>query len=132
MNYQQWLQGYMHVLITLWSWTDLYEVGQISERKKLSVQVGKWKCNVPDRESPLWTHPIFGFVVTISSGTCSSSQQEILPSSSRRLTFLTTFFRSSSTANAWGSIVFMTQLQDVRNFSEHLETSNADISKGYK
>lgn len=83
------------------------------------------------KEIPVQTHPIFGFVVTISSGMCSSSQEEISPSSSRRLTFFTTFFRSSSTANAWGSMVFMTQLFDVCNLSEHLETSNADISKGY-
>lgn len=69
-----------------------------------------------------------GFAVTISSGMCSSSQGETLPSSSRRLTFFTTFFRSSATANAWGSMVFMTQLHDVLNFSEYLETSNADIS----
>lgn len=74
------------------------------------------------------TYPGFGFVVTISAGMCSSSQGAIFNSSSRLLIFDTTFFRPSIVAEDRGSIVFITQLHDVCNFSEYLDTSNADIS----
>ena len=67
-------------------------------------------------------------MLTISSGMCSSSQGEMLPSSSRELIFDTTAFRSSTVAVAQGSIVFMTQLHDVCSFSEYLDISDADIS----
>lgn len=73
-------------------------------------------------------YPEFGFELTISSGICSSSQREMFLSSSRLLILNTTFFRSSTVAEARGSIVFMTQLRDVLNFSEYLDTSDAVIS----
>lgn len=40
----------------------------------------------------------------------------------------TTFLRSSKVAEALGSIVLMTQLHDVRNFSAYLDKSAAEIS----
>lgn len=53
-------------------------------------------------------------------------------SSSRELILDTTFFRSSTIAEARGSIVLMTQLHDVRNFSAYLDISAAVISTSIK
>lgn len=73
-------------------------------------------------------YPGSGFAQTISSGMFSSSQGGRLFSLSRELIFITTAFKSSTAAVARGSIVFTTQLVEVRNFSEYLDTSDADIS----
>lgn len=71
-------------------------------------------------------------MLTISSGICSSSHGEMILSSSRALILDTTFFRSSTIAEARGSIVLMTQLHDVCNFSANLDISAAVISTGIK
>ena len=67
-------------------------------------------------------------VLTISSGICSSSKGGMLLSFSRRLIFMTTFFKPSTVAEARGSIILMTQLHNDVNFAEYLDTSDADIS----
>lgn len=52
----------------------------------------------------------------------------MLLSSSRVFIFSTTDFISSTVEEARGSTVLITQLHDVRKFSEYLDTSDADIS----
>lgn len=76
----------------------------------------------------LLRYPGFGFKVTISSGIWSSSHGRMFFSFSRAFIFDTTFLRSSTTAEARGSIVLMTQLHDVRSFSAYLDRSDAEIS----
>lgn len=73
-------------------------------------------------------YPGFGFVQTISSGIWSSSHGRMFFSFSRAFIFDTTFLRSSTTAEARGSIVLMIQLQDVRSFSAYFDISDAEIS----
>ena len=52
----------------------------------------------------------------------------MFPSFSRAFIFDTTFLRSSTTAEARGSIVLITQLDDVCSFSAYLDRSDAKIS----
>lgn len=78
------------------------------------------------------TYPGLGFTETISSGIFSSSQGGMLFSCSNVLIFKTTDLRSSTAAVARGSIVLITQLDDVPNLSEYLDTSDADISNNKK
>ena len=75
-------------------------------------------------------YPGFGFILTISSGIWSSSHGGISLSFSRAFIFNTTFLRSSTTAEARGSIVLITQLQDVWSFSAYRDKSDAEISTG--
>lgn len=73
-------------------------------------------------------YPGFGFRLTISSGIWSSSHGRMFFSFSRAFIFDTTFLRSCTTAEARGSIVFMTQLHDVSSFSVYFDKSDAEIS----
>lgn len=76
----------------------------------------------------LKAYPGCGSVLTISSGMISSFQGGMFLSTSRELTLETTVLRSSTVTVALGSTVFITQLNDVRKFSEYFDTSEDDIS----
>lgn len=82
-------------------------------------------------QNRIYAYPGFGSMLIISSGMVSSSHGEICPTS-KELTLETTVLKSSTVAAARGSIVFITQLDDVRKFSEYLDTSDTDISTSYK
>lgn len=82
-------------------------------------------------QNRIYAYPGFGSMLIISSGMVSSSHGEIWPTS-KELTLETTVLKSSTVAAARGSTVFITQLDDVRKFSEYLDTSDTDISTIYK